>query len=159
VAVKRQVTVRTDRLAFSGRIDRLDARAGALVVVDYKSGRQWLTDEDARDSLALALYALAAGRTYHRDCSRVELHHLPSGRVLSWDHDEAGLAQHVGRAEELAGRIATAREEFSAGVPADTAYPPRPGRQCSWCDFRRHCPQGQAAAPRREPWDALGELP
>jgi RecB family exonuclease len=109
LALERQVATRTAQLAVSGRIDRLDLRDGALVIVDYKTGRRWLTDEDARDSLPLALYAVAAARSYRRDCRRVELHHLPSGRVLSWEHDEAGLARHLGRAERIAGAIVSAR--------------------------------------------------
>ena len=48
-----------------------------LVVVDYKTGRHLLSTDDARSSLALALYALAAGRVLRRPCHRVELHHLP----------------------------------------------------------------------------------
>ena len=159
LALERQVATRTARLAVSGRIDRLDLRDGALVVVDYKTGRRWLTDEDARDSLALALYAVAASRSHRLECRRVELHHLPSGRVLSWEHDEAGLASQVTRAEDIADGIVRAGEAFAAGADADDVYPPRPGARCSWCDVRRHCAQGQAAAPRREPWDALGELP
>ncbi len=55
----------------SGRIDRLDDRRGAdgsgeLVVVDYKTGRHVLTTDDARTSLPLALYALAAERVLRR---------------------------------------------------------------------------------------------
>jgi putative RecB family exonuclease len=159
LALERQVATRTARLAVSGRIDRLDLRDGALVIVDYKTGRRWLTEEDARDSLPLALYAVAAARSYRRECRRVELHHLPSGRVLSWEHDAAGLAMHVARAEHIAGGIVSAGAALADGADADDVYPPRPGARCSWCDVRRHCPQGQAAAPRREPWDALGELP
>lgn len=159
IALERQVSARTARLAVSGRVDRLDQRDGSLVIVGYKTGRRWLTEEDARDSLPLALYAVAAARTYRRECRQVELHHLPSGRVLRWDHDEAGLQAHIDRAERIAEHIVTAQQSHAAGRAGDDAYPPRPGAHCSWCDCRRHCPQGQAAAPRREPWDALSELP
>jgi RecB family exonuclease len=159
IALERQVATRTARLAFSGRIDRLDQRGGELVVVDYKTGRRWLTDDDAGASLPLALYAVAAARTYRLDCRSVELHHLPSGRVLRWVHDDAGLQQQLARAEGIAEGIVAAQESFASGAAPDDAYPPRPGPHWSWCDVRRHCPQGQAAAPRREPWDALGELP
>ena len=158
LGVERTVATRTDTIAVSGRIDRLDSRP-ELVVVDYKTGRHLLTTDDARSSMALALYALATARVMRRDCHRVELHHLPSGRVLSWEHDEAGLARHLGRAERIAGAIVSAEQALAAGVEANEVYPPRPGPRCSWCDVRRHCSQGQAAAPRREPWDALGELP
>src|SRR6202035_758895 len=89
VGVERTVATRTDVIAVSGRNDRLDAPPRAdggdgteLVVVDYKTGRPPLTTDDARSSLALALYALAASRALRRDCTRVELHHLPSGQVI-----------------------------------------------------------------------------
>ena len=98
VGVERTVATRTDLIAVSGRIDRLDDAAaarrgsGELVVVDYKTGRRPLTTDDARTSLALALYALAAARVLRRPCRRVELHHLPTGRVLAWEHTPESLA-------------------------------------------------------------------
>src|SRR5262249_48668139 len=61
-AVERQVAARTNLLALHGRVDRLDERAGELVIVDYKTGRRPPEEEDARTSLALALYAFASER-------------------------------------------------------------------------------------------------
>src|ERR1700758_2593848 len=84
VGVERTVATRTDKIAVSGRIDRLDDRRqpgqgpGDLVVVDYKTGRHRPTVDDARTSLALALYALPASRVLRRPCTKGELHHLPS---------------------------------------------------------------------------------
>jgi RecB family exonuclease len=101
LGVERTVATRTDKIAVSGRIDRLDARP-ELVVVDYKTGRHLLTVDDARSSMALALYALAAGRALRRPCHRVELHHLPTGEILAWSHTDESLARHLGRAEDIA---------------------------------------------------------
>ncbi|ABW10360.1 MULTISPECIES: PD-(D/E)XK nuclease family protein [Parafrankia] len=156
-AVERQVATRTDMLAFHGRVDRLDERGGELVVVDYKTGRRAPTDDDARGSSALALYALAAGRMLRRPCRRVELHHLPTGTVAVAEHTEESTARHVRRAESVARDAAEATERLRAGADGDTAFPPSPGPLCSWCDFRRHCPQGRAVSPDREPWAALAE--
>ena len=185
LGVERTVATRTDKIAVSGRIDRLDARpaghaepggpagdagpaatAGAarhaggteLVVVDYKTGRYQPTVDDARSSMALALYALAAGRALRRPCHQVELHHLPSGEVLAWSHTAESLARHLSRAEDIAGECATADEQMRGGLPAgrlDEVFPPRPGPGCGWCDYRRHCPEGIEAAPSRRPWDGL----
>ena len=165
VGVERTVATRTDTIVLSGRIDRLDARpaeetAGTeLVVVDYKTGRHLLTVDDARSSMALALYALAASRVLRRPCHRVELHHLPSGQVLAWSHSEASLARHLSRAEGIAQECAAADERLRDGLPAeryDEVFPPRPGASCGWCDYLRHCPEGAAAAVTRRPWDGLG---
>ena len=163
LGVERTVATRTDRIAVSGRIDRLDWRpaAGAaaeLVVVDYKTGRHLLTSQDARSSMALALYALAAGRALRRPCYRVELHHLPSGEVLAWEHSDQSLARHLGRAESIASECAAADEQMRNGLPADRydeVFPPRPSAACGWCDYLRHCPEGATAAVIRRPWDGL----
>ena len=167
LGVERTVATRTDRIAVSGRIDRLDWRpaegaATELVVVDYKTGRHLLTTEDARSSMALALYALAAGRALRRPCRRVELHHLPSGQVLAWSHSEESLARHLARAEGIAAECAAADEQMRDGLPADRydeVFPPRPGAACGWCDYLRHCPEGAAAAATRRPWDGLSSRP
>jgi RecB family exonuclease len=161
--VERTVGAHTTRIVVSGRVDRLDARRGPggdteLAVVDYKTGRRPLSSDDARTSLPLALYALAAARIFHTPCHRVELHHLPTGEVHPWEHTDATVARHVRRAEEIAAECEQADERFRAGLAGaevDSVFPPRPGPACSWCDFRAHCPEGSAAAPAHKPWDGL----
>jgi len=177
VGVERTVSTRTDKIAVSGRIDRLDLRPGEagapgaadeadeaetgsgteLVVVDYKTGRHLLTVDDARSSMALALYALAAGRVLRRPCHRVELHHLPTGQVLAWSHTDESLARHLRRAESIAEECAAADERMRDLPPdrCDEVFPPNPSPACGWCDYLRHCPEGTLAAVRRRPWDAL----
>jgi RecB family exonuclease len=186
LGVERTVATRTERIAVSGRIDRLDerpvtdargadqdgaagtgraaaARAGGseLVVVDYKTGRQLLTTDDARASLPLALYALAAERVMRRRCRRVELHHLPSGSVLAWEHSAEALARQLGRAEDIAAECAAADDAYRGGLDQagiDRVFPPQPGRMCGWCDYQQHCPEGLAATDPRKPWDGLASI-
>jgi putative RecB family exonuclease len=157
--VERTVATRTDRIAVSGRIDRLDERP-ELVVVDYKTGRRPLTADDARTSMPLALYAMAAARVLRRPCYQVELHHLPTGEVHAWEHSDATLARHLGRAEDIAAECADADERFAARPPGgpDAGFPPRPGPGCAWCDFRALCPEGSAVTEARRPWDGLGPI-
>jgi RecB family exonuclease len=177
LGVERTVATRTDLIAVSGRIDRLDDRRGPggsseLVVVDYKTGRHVLTVDDARTSLPLALYALAAERVMRRPCRRVELHHLPTGRVLAWAHTAESLARQLRRAEDIAAECAAADEWFRAaagsepsvqaeteplGDRIDARFPPRPGSWCGWCDYRGRCAEGSAASEPRRPWDGLGD--
>jgi RecB family exonuclease len=166
VGVERVVATRSDLIAVSGRIDRLDDRVSddgfsrELVVVDYKTGRHLLTVDEARTSMALALYALAAERVMRRPCRRVELHHLPTGQVLAWEHTSESLERHLRRAEALAAECAHADEQHKAasagGRQADELFPARPSTGCGWCDFRSQCPEGTAAAVGRRPWDGLG---
>ncbi|MFF4619644.1 RecB family exonuclease [Nonomuraea jabiensis] len=181
VGVERTVATRTNVMALSGRIDRLDRRGDELVVVDYKTGRRPLTEDDARSSLALAVYAVAASTMMRTPCRTVELHHLPTGEILEWRHTEESLARHIRRAEDVASEASAADERYRALVPAppkrgsaasgerpsvgpaavpdeiDELFAPNPGPICSWCDFRRHCAEGRSAAPDRNPWDGLAE--
>ena len=187
VGVERTVATRTDVLAVSGRVDRIDLRdrravpaagpdgrpapAGSevatavateeLVVVDYKTGRHALDTTDARGSLALALYALAATRVLRKPCHRVELHHLPTGDVVAWEHTEQTLARHLGRAESIAQEAAAADLAYRSELPGaalDEVFPPMTGPGCAWCDLSRHCPEGRAAAAPKRPWDGLPTL-
>jgi hypothetical protein len=169
VGVERTVATKTDLIAVSGRIDRLDDRqapagpsdAGrSLVVVDYKTGRASISEQDARGSMTMALYALAAGRVLRRPCLTVELHHVPTGQVARWEHTPESLGRHLRRAEDIAGECAAADATYASGEESgrgDEAFPATPGGWCGWCDFRAHCAEGQAAAPARRPWDSLAD--
>jgi putative RecB family exonuclease len=158
VGLERWVSAPIGTIVAEGRVDRIDERDGELVIVDYKTGRSVLTTDDARASQALALYVLAARRTLRRPCRRVELHHLPSGTVAVWEHSEESLTRHRTRAEEVAEEFSLATDTLRAGGDPDVLFPPHVGRQCSWCDFRRSCPEGQAAGPQAEPWALLAHV-
>jgi putative RecB family exonuclease len=156
IGVERTVATRTDLIAVSGRIDRLDDRrdpggSGELVVVDYKTGRHVLTVDDARTSLPLALYALAAERVMRRPCRRVELHHLPTGRVLAWAHTPESLARQLGRAEDIAAECAAADEWFRAAAANDPSV-----REPSVREPSGREPSGREASGPGEP-EPLGD--
>jgi RecB family exonuclease len=156
LGVERTVSVPPAALVLSGRVDRIDERAdGSVVVVDYKTGRRPPSDDDARGSLALGVYAVAAARTLRRPCAVVELHHLPTGTVAATGHSERGLARKVAEAESVARESRAADEAYGMGETGDARFPARPSSMCSWCDFRGVCAEGRSAAPRRDPWDAV----
>jgi putative RecB family exonuclease len=159
VALEKWVSMSTPRILAEGRADRLDRRTGPdgtdeLVVVDYKTGRP-PTPDDADRSPALALYALAACRTLHRPCRRVELHHLPTGQVAAAMHDRSSLEGHLGEIEVTAADTADAAAALAEGGDPDVLFPARPAARCGSCDVRRHCPEGRFAAPESEPWASL----
>ena len=155
VGIERSVSLKTDEVAITGRIDRLDDRAGELVVVDYKTGRQVPTDDDARTSLPLALYAVAASRMFRRPCHRVELHHVPSGTIAAHEHTDESLARKIAEAESIASDLRRADAEFKELGVESTRYAPRTSAICSWCDFRAHCPDGQQMGPEKSDWAGL----
>jgi RecB family exonuclease len=161
VGIERTVSVTTTHAGLWGRVDRIDDRGEGIVVVDYKTGRSVLTVDDARTSLALAVYAAGAARVLHRACTRVELHHLPTGKSLVWDHTEASLEEHLRHADSVAAELGILDERFRAGMSqaeADEAFPVNVGSRCGWCDVRSGCRPGQAVPPR-EPWAGLVDDP
>ncbi|GAA2744670.1 PD-(D/E)XK nuclease family protein [Terrabacter aerolatus] len=155
VGIERSVSLKTDEVAITGRIDRLDDRDGELVVVDYKTGRQVPTDDDARTSLPLALYAVAAARMFRRPCHRVELHHVPSGTIAAHEHTDESLARKIAEAESIASDLRRADAEFKQVGVESTRFAPRTSAICSWCDFRAHCPEGQQMGPEKSDWAGL----
>ena len=178
VGVERTVSTRTETLALQGRVDRIDLRPSddggeELVVVDYKTGRRPLSVDDARSSLALAVYVVAARRTLRRRSRRVELHHLPTASVAAYDHSEESLERHLRRAEQIASDAAAAEERWKGDLAAraedaadgdadaieaiDAVLAPEAGPMCSWCDFRRHCPEGRDASNALDPWAGLAD--
>ena len=155
LGIERTVSLKTDVLTLQGRIDRLDDRAGELAVVDYKMSRWEPTDDDARTSLPLALYAAAVWKMFRRKCVRVELHHLPSGSVASHDHTGESLRRKIDEAESIAREARRAEDDY-AEVGVDSGrFPAKVGPICQWCDFRAHCPAGQAFGPEKSDWAAL----
>ena len=97
-------------------------------------------------------------RTLRRICRRVELHHVPTGSVAAYDHTPESLQRQIGRIEMAGAEARAADAQYPGALAADTVdavFPPQPSTACGWCDFRRHCPEGQAASPERRSWDGL----
>jgi putative RecB family exonuclease len=155
LGVERTVSLRTETLAVTGRLDRLDDRDGELVVVDYKTGRTRLTDDDARTSLPLALYAVAVAGMFRRPCERVELHHLPTGEVLAHEHTPETLQRKVAEAESIASDLRRADADHAELGVESPRFEPQVSPICMWCDFWAHCPAGQLVGPEKSDWAGL----
>ena len=155
LGIERTVSLKTPTLALQGRIDRLDDRPDGLTVVDYKTSRVAPTDDDARTSLPLALYAASVWKMFRRRCVRVELHHLPTGAVVGHEHTPESLKRKVEEAESIARDARAAEEDYAAVGVESSRFPARVGPLCQWCDFRAHCPQGQAHGAEKSGWAAL----
>lgn len=161
-STERTLGARTDRIVIDARVDRIDRIDHAdgseeLVIVDYKTGRRPSTETEARTSIALAFYATAAQQSLRRSCATVELHHLPSGERVAWTHDEASLARHLTRAEEIAMEMQQAIDSYEgsdgSAQARDALFPPRPGPLCGWCDAHAAC--ADAWGSPKEPWAGL----
>ncbi len=155
LGVERAVAMVTGQLRLHGRVDRLDDRAGELIVVDYKTGRRPPTEDDARFSLPLALYAAAVWKMFRRPCVRVELHHVPTGTVAAHTHTPQSLSNRVEEARSIAVDARGAERDYARAGTGSGRFPPRPSPLCTWCDLRAHCPEGQAVGPEQPDWAGL----
>ena len=129
--VEQEFSVPVGRDRVVGRWDRVDMEDGGAVIIDYKSTEvrsPQEADRRARQSLQLAIYALAYREIHGRLPRRVELRFLDSGLV--------GRALPTG---EFLDRARRAIEEASRGIRAQ-AFEPRPGYEsCTLCACRRIC--------------------
>jgi RecB family exonuclease len=157
LGIERTVSLKTQTLALQGRIDRLDDRPDGLTVVDYKTSRVAPTEDDARTSLPLALYAAAVWKMFRRRCIRVELHHVPTGGVVAHEHTAESLRRKLDEAESIARDARAAEDDYAALGTDSTRFPAKVGPLCQWCDFRAHCPAGQAYGAEKSGWAALEE--
>lgn len=146
----------TEALNVQGRIDRIDERDGELVVVDYKTGRSALTDDDARTSMALAIYVQAVRKVFKQACSLVELHHLPSGSVLTFRHTEESLQRQLERMEQIGQESGQAMAAVAESPESsDEIFPAKASALCGWCDYWEFCATGQSAAAQKQTWAGI----
>jgi DNA helicase-2/ATP-dependent DNA helicase PcrA len=133
IGVEQEFTFRFGPDRVRGRMDRVDRRPdGSVAVVDYKSGDvsdPVTAGRRARESLQLAIYALAWEAEHGAPPDDLALHFLESGEV---GHSLPTPA----RLEKARGQIAAAAAGIRAG---DFRANPGPMR-CGSCPFRTICP-------------------
>lgn len=112
----------------SGRIDRIDKLAdGSYELIDYKTGNP-KDQKHADKSLQLSLYALAARDVLKIPVSKLSFYYLENCQKISTTRDQADL-------EALESEIQNLITEIQ-----NSDFPPTPGFQCSFCDYRMICP-------------------
>ena len=137
-AAKAEVSFRVelDGHRITGRIDRVDQRANKLVISDYKTSRHPVQFNDAKESLQLAIYHLAA--TSDPEFAALGepglMQLLYPGAPLSRG-DVANRTQTPEQAEEVIKRLPALMD----GVLAED-FRPDPEADCQWCKFKPLCP-------------------
>ncbi|MES2464285.1 MAG: PD-(D/E)XK nuclease family protein [Armatimonadota bacterium] len=118
-------------VALSGRIDRVDEHHdGALEIVDFKSGRETVSEEDVAGSLALQIYQLLLKRKYPDRRVFATLVALRTGSQASHELVEA-------EQEELAAECLETGEVIRNKDWENTL--PMVNEHCPYCDFLPHC--------------------
>jgi RecB family exonuclease len=137
IAVETTVRVEYPGFVLFGKIDRLDRLAdGELQVIDYKSGRLTVTEEEVRASPALAIYQLLVARRNLAVPVSAAILCLRSGEMAAVRRSPAELDQ--------------VEAEVSATILqilADERFDPAPGPHCAECSFYRICPAADRTPP------------
>jgi len=128
-----------------GRWDRVDLRGEEAVLIDFKTSdvrTQKDADRRARESLQLALYALAYREVYGSPPSRLELHFLGPQQVL------VGTAVPDDGVLDKATRII---ERVASGIRTNRFIAtPDYYRACRYCAFASICPYTATGDPELE---------
>ena len=106
----------------TGRIDRIDEHLGdgALEIVDYKSGRLGVTEEDVKGALAMSVYQLLAKRSNPDRRVFATIHALRGGVTASASYTEEEMLELE---EDLRGvGITILEKDFEAVRPVPLPY-------------------------------------
>lgn len=121
----------TPDVALTGRIDRVDEHPdGTLEIVDYKSGRETVTEEDVAGSLALSIYQLLIKRAMPERRVFATLVALRTGAQASAELDDDALNELEAECTEQGESIRT--RDWEAVLPVINEH-------CPYCDFLPHC--------------------
>lgn len=114
-----------------GRIDRVDEYPdGTLEIIDYKSGRTYLTPEQVENDIALHCYALLLREHFADRPLRIALYALQIGEKVSVPVQPDSLDSFETLIHRLG--IQILQEDYSQIAPA-------PIDACAWCDFLSLC--------------------
>jgi DNA helicase-2/ATP-dependent DNA helicase PcrA len=117
----------------TGRMDQVNALGRKEVeIVDYKTGKP-KKDADARKSLQLSIYALAAKEIFEWNPVRLVFHYLQNNETQVTTRD----SRQIDQAEKII-------QETAADIRAKE-FPPRPGYSCRGCAYKLICPAHEEA--------------
>ncbi|MGC2768429.1 MAG: UvrD-helicase domain-containing protein [Candidatus Acidiferrum sp.] len=117
----------------AGRMDQVNTLGRNKVeIVDYKTGKP-KKEVDARKSLQLSIYALAAKEIFEWDPERLVFHYLQDNSTLVTARD----GKQISEAEKII-------QETASDIRAKH-FPTKPGFVCRGCAYRLICPAHEEA--------------
>jgi putative RecB family exonuclease len=128
------------KLLLRGFVDRVDVNAaGAVRVVDYKTGRSPSELFEAKALFQMRFYALVLWRTLGTVPALLQLIYLGNGEILRYVPDEADLLATQRKVEALWRAIDRAKRTGQ--------WLPRKSSLCAWCDHQALCPEFGGTPP------------
>ncbi len=131
IATERTISCDMGRFKLTGRVDRIDLHVdGTLEVVDYKSGRLTVTEEEVAASLAMNCYQLILSKMYPGAPVCATIYCLRSGESATARLTEEGLAEFERDIRDVADVILDMDWLETAPVRIE---------HCADCDFLSRC--------------------
>jgi putative RecB family exonuclease len=117
----------------TGRVDRIDEHVsdGALEIVDYKSGRLSVSEEDVKAAIAMSVYQLLAKRNWPDRRVFATIHALRGGVTASASYADDELAELEERLRGIGLEILETDFEVVRPIPLPDV--------CPGCDFLPLC--------------------
>ncbi len=129
VEVEMSIETEIEGVTWLGRVDRLERSRDGLRVVDYKTGGTAPSNDDAAQSIQLAFYAMAVGRTQ----GEVVASEMWFPRTSAKSVTTRQLAMH------RLGEVVETMSVITRNI-AEEDWSPRVSDACQWCAFRSSCP-------------------
>ncbi|MFH1458354.1 MAG: UvrD-helicase domain-containing protein [Candidatus Omnitrophota bacterium] len=130
--IEKEFSIFVENNKITGRFDRVDKEGERAVIIDFKTSelnKQKDADKRAKESLQLALYALAYKNIHKQLPRRVELHFLESGLIGADTKDEDDCEKVIEKIKEVSRGI---RQRNFSAAPSFMA--------CSYCAYNQICP-------------------
>jgi RecB family exonuclease len=132
IFTERQLKMDMGNFFLIGRIDRLDERSdGVLEIIDYKTGRSSVTEDEVANDLAMSIYQLLVKKNYPGKRAVATIHCLRTGRMASAELSDNELVE----LEEMVLGVAA----DMLGISNDTEILPERKIVCDRCDFIKMC--------------------
>ncbi|MDQ3957998.1 MAG: PD-(D/E)XK nuclease family protein, partial [Actinomycetota bacterium] len=135
--------VHLDGHRVTGRIDRVDRIGKNIVISDYKTSKSMASWEEARESLQLAIYYLAATTPGAIEPPAPDLTTLGEPAAMQLIYPNVPVSR--GNVQKRSQKPEEAREALERlpvlidGVLAED-FKPNPEADCKWCKFKPLCP-------------------
>lgn len=140
LARERWVTTRLQNgVELFGKVDRVDGSSGqpgTLDIIDYKTGRLVLDDEDVADEAAAQVYLLASEDEYNRHVDRVRFIYLAAGTEARWEPEREDV-------DAIRERLV----ELTWTMYRDQTFEAHPGKHCARCPYAPLCPDAGRVEP------------
>ncbi|MDO8682430.1 MAG: PD-(D/E)XK nuclease family protein [Armatimonadota bacterium] len=132
IFTERQLRQDMGEFVLLGRIDRLDQHTdGTLEIIDYKSGREDVTEDEVRHDLAMSIYQLLTKSQYPNDRVTASILCLRTGVKATVEMTAEELAAVENDVRAVAGEI--------LAISEDTEFEPTEKDICPICDFEKLC--------------------